>query len=200
MCPPALYCCVRLCLAILYIYLPALDVASSSFDFEKHKLFGVYGGVIIASRLEAIAIRVEAIASRLETIAIRLEAIASRLEAIAISLEAIVSRLEAIAIRLEAIASSFEAIAIRLEAIATSYQCCYVFTRKKNWKRSSQISLMPGYGLHGPCQKLVFVQSTLLLVFIILQGTTKGTFICSSHLHAAITSSKAGSETLVGSN
>ena len=150
----------------------------------------------IASRLEAIAIRVEAIASRLETIAIRLEAIASRLEAIAISLEAIVSRLEAIAIRLEAIASSFEAIAIRLEAIATSYQCCYVFTRKKNWKRSSQISLMPGYGLHGPCQKLVFVQSTLLLVFIILQGTTKGTFICSSHLHAAITSSKAGSETL----
>ena len=46
MCPPALYCCVRLCLAILYIYLPALDVASSSFDFEKHKLFGVYGGVI----------------------------------------------------------------------------------------------------------------------------------------------------------
>ena len=41
MCPP-----VRLCLAILYIYLPALDVASSSFDFEKHKLFGVYGGVI----------------------------------------------------------------------------------------------------------------------------------------------------------
>ena len=47
MCPPALYCCVRLCLAILYICLPALDVASSSFDFEKHKLFGVYGGVII---------------------------------------------------------------------------------------------------------------------------------------------------------
>ena len=46
MCPPALYCCVRLCLAILYICLPALDVASSSFDFEKHKLFGVYGGVI----------------------------------------------------------------------------------------------------------------------------------------------------------
>ena len=41
-----LYCCVRLCLAILYICLPALDVASSSFDFEKHKLFGVYGGVI----------------------------------------------------------------------------------------------------------------------------------------------------------
>ena len=46
MCPPALYCCVRLCLAILYICLPALDVAGSSFDFEKHKLFGVYGGVI----------------------------------------------------------------------------------------------------------------------------------------------------------
>ena len=63
MCPPALYCCVCLCLAILYITfvsqlwaavaaclailcLPALDVASSSFDFEKHKLFGVYGGVI----------------------------------------------------------------------------------------------------------------------------------------------------------
>ena len=62
MCPPALYCCVRLCLAILYVRLPALgccgrlclailclpalDVASSSFDFEKHKLFGVYGGVI----------------------------------------------------------------------------------------------------------------------------------------------------------
>ena len=59
MCPPALYrlclailyvrlpalgCCGRLCLAILC--LPALDVASSSFDFEKHKLFGVYGGVI----------------------------------------------------------------------------------------------------------------------------------------------------------
>ena len=57
MCPPALYCCVRLCLAILYICLPALgccgrlclailclpalDVASSSFD-----LLGVYGGVI----------------------------------------------------------------------------------------------------------------------------------------------------------
>ena len=48
MCPPALYCCVRLCLAILYICLPALDVASSSFDFEKHKLFGVYGGIISA--------------------------------------------------------------------------------------------------------------------------------------------------------
>ena len=63
MCPPALYCCVRLCLAILYVRLPALgccgrlclaifclpalDVASSSFDFEKHKLFGVYGGVIL---------------------------------------------------------------------------------------------------------------------------------------------------------
>ena len=46
MCPPALYCCVRLCLAILYICLPALDVASSSFDFEKHKLLVVYGGVI----------------------------------------------------------------------------------------------------------------------------------------------------------
>ena len=62
MCPPALYCCVRLCLAILYtclpalgccgrlclaiLCLPALDVASSSFDVEKHKLFGVYGGVI----------------------------------------------------------------------------------------------------------------------------------------------------------
>ena len=46
MCPPALYCCVPLCLAILYTCLPALDVASSSFDFEKHKLFGVYGGVI----------------------------------------------------------------------------------------------------------------------------------------------------------
>ena len=62
MCPPALYCCVRLCLAILYICLPAvgccgrlrlailclpaLDVASSSFDIEKHKLFGVYGGVV----------------------------------------------------------------------------------------------------------------------------------------------------------
>ena len=62
MCPPALYCCVRPCLAILYtclpalgccgrlclaiLCLPALDVASSSFDFEKHKLFGVYGGVI----------------------------------------------------------------------------------------------------------------------------------------------------------
>ena len=62
MCPPALYCCVRLCLAILYICLPALgccgrlclailclpalDVASSSFDFEKHKLFAVYVGVI----------------------------------------------------------------------------------------------------------------------------------------------------------
>ena len=59
MCPPALYrlylailyvrlpalgCCGRLCLAILC--LPALDVASSSFDFGKHKLFGVYGGVI----------------------------------------------------------------------------------------------------------------------------------------------------------
>ena len=64
MCPPALYCCVRLCLAILYVRLPALgccgrlclgilclpalDVASSSFDFEKHKLFGVYGGVIVS--------------------------------------------------------------------------------------------------------------------------------------------------------
>ena len=44
MCPLALYCCVRLCLAILCF--PALDVASSSFDFEKHKLFGVYGSVI----------------------------------------------------------------------------------------------------------------------------------------------------------
>ena len=51
MCPPALYCCVRLCLAILYICLPALDVASSSFDFEKHKLFGVYGGVIFFFRV-----------------------------------------------------------------------------------------------------------------------------------------------------
>ena len=64
MCPPALYrlclailyvrlpalgCCGRLCLAILC--LPALDVASSSFDFEKHKLFGVYGGVIISSKI-----------------------------------------------------------------------------------------------------------------------------------------------------
>ena len=63
MCPLALYCCVRLCLAILYICLPALgcsgrlclailclpalDVASSIFDFEKHKLLGVYGGVIL---------------------------------------------------------------------------------------------------------------------------------------------------------
>ena len=59
MCPPALYCCVRLCLAILYVRLPALGCCgrlclgilclpalSSSFDFEKHKLFGVYGGVI----------------------------------------------------------------------------------------------------------------------------------------------------------
>ena len=46
MCLPALYCCVRLCLAILYICLPALDVAGSSFDFQKHKLFGVYGGVM----------------------------------------------------------------------------------------------------------------------------------------------------------
>ena len=46
MCPPALYCCVRLCLAILYICLPTLAVAGSSFDFEKHKLFGV-GGVIL---------------------------------------------------------------------------------------------------------------------------------------------------------
>ena len=62
MCLSALYYCVRLCLAILYICLPALgccghlclailclpalDAASSSFDFEKYKLFGVYGGVI----------------------------------------------------------------------------------------------------------------------------------------------------------
>ena len=46
-CLPALDCCGRLCLAILC--LPALDVAGSScrvFRFEKHKLFGVYGGVI----------------------------------------------------------------------------------------------------------------------------------------------------------
>ena len=71
MCPPALYCCVRLCLAILYVRLPALgccgrlclgilclpalDVASSSFDFEKHKLFGVYGGVILIELLFLIA-------------------------------------------------------------------------------------------------------------------------------------------------
>ena len=41
MCPPALYCCVRPCRAILC--LPALDVASSSFD----RLFEVYGGVIL---------------------------------------------------------------------------------------------------------------------------------------------------------
>ena len=38
MCPPALYCCVRLCLAI------SLDAASSSFDFEKQ------GGVISQAR------------------------------------------------------------------------------------------------------------------------------------------------------
>ena len=61
MCPPALYCCVRLCLAILYICLPALGccgclclailclpaldvVAISSFDIEKHKLFGAPRG------------------------------------------------------------------------------------------------------------------------------------------------------------
>ena len=46
-CLPALDCCGRLCLAILC--LPALDVAGSScrvFRFEKHKLFGVYGGVM----------------------------------------------------------------------------------------------------------------------------------------------------------
>ena len=46
-CLPALDSCGRLCLAILC--LPALDIASSSAecsDFEKHKLFGVYGGVI----------------------------------------------------------------------------------------------------------------------------------------------------------
>ena len=49
-------------------------------------------------RVEAIAIRLEAIASRVEAIAIRLEAIASRVEAIAIRLEAISSRLEAVAI------------------------------------------------------------------------------------------------------
>ena len=47
-------------------------------------------------RLEAMAMRLEAIASWLEAIAIRLEAIASRLEAIAIRLEAIASRLQAI--------------------------------------------------------------------------------------------------------
>ena len=73
-----------------------------------------------STRLEAIAIRLEAIATRWEAIAITLEAIATRLEAIAIRLEAIATRWEAIAIRLEAIATRLEAIAIRLEAIVTS--------------------------------------------------------------------------------
>ena len=52
-CLPALDCCGRLCLAILC--LPALDVAGSScrvFRFEKHKLFGVYGGVILQEALD----------------------------------------------------------------------------------------------------------------------------------------------------
>ena len=72
----------------------------------------------IATRLEAIASRVEAFATRLEAIATRVVAIASRVEAIATRLEAIASRVEAIATRLKAIASRVEAIATRLEAVA----------------------------------------------------------------------------------
>ena len=79
--------------------------------------------IAIASRLEAIASRLEAIARSLEAIASRLEAIARRFESIASRLEAIARRLDSIASRLEAIARRLESIASRLEAIASRLLC-----------------------------------------------------------------------------